>query len=450
MRTFFSDKDYFRLLWVIALPLVLQQAITASVNLIDTLMVGSFGDASLAAVNLSNQFYFFFNMIIYGTVGGGAILNAQFWGKKDRENMYRVMGLQFIGCACIGLTFATLALTIPEKILGLYSKDEAVIAIGANYLRTLAPSYLLYAIGQVYCSAMRCSGNTRIPMLVSCAALLINITLNYLLIFGKLGFPRLGITGVAIATLTARAFEFVLYLSFTYLGHLPVAAPLRSMFSFNGALTRLTLKKMVPVAINEGIWGLGTNVYAAIYAGISTISIAAYGAVSPIDSLAFTIFTGIGDALGIIVGNALGAKKPGKAYEYGKRTTILSFCLSLLIGGVILICRYPILSIYNLSPEATSYAAVILTIMACSFWARTTNYTIFMGALRAGGDTTFCLMMDAGIMWLVGIPTAWVLANVFHLPVTIVYLAVMLEEAIKFFLIVHRFRSKKWVTDLVN
>lgn len=449
LQFLFSDKEYYRKIWFVAVPLILQNAISASVNLIDSLMIGSLGDVALGSVNIGNQFYFyFFNMLIFGFVSGGAILNAQYWGTRDIKNFHRVMGIQFIGCAIVGITFASVTALIPDRILALYTKDPEVIRTGATYLSTLSFSYLLLPITTLFSSAHRCTGNTRIPMMISGFSLLSKVILSWFLIFGNFGFPEMGVKGAAIGTLIARSAECLLLISITYIKRYPVAASPKNMFDFRKKITVSALKNMIPVTINEGIWGLGTNVYSSIYANISTASIAAVGAVNPIDNFMFMIFLGVGDACGILIGNLLGRSEKEKAYEYGKRSVTLSFLLAVTIGLIVFLTRKSILSIYTLSPEASDFAVHILGIMAACLWARTTSYTLIIGILRAGGDVRFCLVVDSGSSWLIGIPIAYSLAFIFHQPISIVYFGVMMEELFKCGILLSRFTSKKWLNNL--
>lgn len=449
LRFLFSDREYYRKIWVIAIPLILQNMISASINLLDSLMLGSLGDAALGSVNICAQFYFyFFNMLIFGFIAGGAILNAQYWGTKDTDNIHRVMGIQLIGCSIIGVIFAMLTRFHPEWIMRLYSKDPEVIQNGTLYLRTLSFSFLVVPISNIFSNAHRCTGNTRIPMAISTFSLGLKVTLSWILIFGKFGLPAFGVQGAAIGTLAARTVECGLFLSVTYTKKYPVAGRLKQFFDFRPTVTKVALRNMLPVMVNEGIWGLGSNVYSSIYANISTASIAAVAAVNPIDNFMFTVFLGVGDACAVMIGNLIGQNQPGKAYDYGKRSIMLTTLLSLGIGIIVFLSRHQILSIYNLSAEASAAAFQVLGIMACTIWARTTSYTLIIGILRAGGDVRFCLLVDSGASWLIGIPAAYIMAFVFHQPIAVVYFGVMLQEFSELIIFFLRFRSKRWLNNL--
>ena len=450
ITSIFRDKEYLHRLFVLALPLILQQLITYSVNLLDTMMIGSFGDISLAAVNLVNQFYLLFSIMIFGTVSGGSVLNAQYWGKRDADHIHRVMGIQFLFGFSVGLFFLIFSQAFPHRILSFYSKDEEIIRAGTTYLRFISAAFILFPAGQFYSGAMRCTGNTRIPMYVSFVTLGCNVTLNYLLIFGKLGLPMLGLTGAAIATVTARAVEAFLYILITYARHLPTAAPLKKMMSFDRALVGLVIRKGLPVIGNEFFWALGSNVYTAIYASISTVSIAAYSAVSPIDYIAQSLFFGVGDACAVMIGNLLGADEFEKAKRYARHTLILSACTAFLIGIIMFGARFRILGLYNLSAEAAALASRLIIAVAFTLWLRCTNYTLVIGILRPGGQAFYCFTRETLIIWCGGIPLAWMLANYFHLPVYWVYFGNVYEEAVKMLFFLHMYRSGKWITDLVG
>ena len=434
----------------IAFPLILQQVITYSVNLLDTMMIGSFGDAALASVNLVNQFYLIFSMVIFGSISGGNVLNAQFWGKRDLKSIHHVMGIQFMFGFLVGAGFLIVSNLFPRQILLIYSKDEAVIENGIVYLRIISAVFLLFPIGQIYSGALRCTGNTRTPMLISGCALCINALLNYMLIFGRLGLPALGIAGAGIATVIARLIEALLYVFITYSRALPTAAKFREMFRFRRPLVMLVLRKGAPVIVNETLWGLGTNAYATVYAGISTAAIAAYSAVNPVDNIAQALFIGVGDASAVLIGNLLGADEMEKARRYARYTLCLSFCASVLTGLLLFLFRIPIVGLYTLSAEAEASAVKLLIVVAFTTWMRTMNYTIIIGILRPGGQALFCLLTESLIMWLVGIPLANLLAFRFGLPVYWAYFGLVTEEVLKLIIMFLRYKSGKWLVDLVS
>ncbi len=444
-----NDREYLKRLWFLAIPLVLQYLISASVNLVDNVMVGSLGDVAMASVSIGNQFFLrLFHILIFGLVSGGSILNAQYWGIRDADRIHKVIGVQILVGSLIGLIFSIATAFFSENIVALYSNDPAVIHSGGIYMRSFSAVYLFYPLMMIFTGGQRSTGNTRLPMITSSFSLIIKLVLNYALIFGNFGFPKLGVLGCAYATLSARIIECALLVFLSYRRKDPVSALPIAYFRFDPALTRKILRQTLPVIINEGIWGLGTNVYSAIYAKISTASIAAVSAVNPIDNLMFTLFLGFGDATGVMIGNALGRDDKKQAYDYGKKTIILSGLFGGVIGLAVLVFRAPILSLYQISAQAQAYASVLLTILCLSLWMRTIAYSLIIGVIRSGGDVHFSLVIDCTALWAVGIPLSLLLAFYFHLPVTIVYFGFILDELLKVIVFSQRFISKKWMNTL--
>jgi len=445
------DRIYFRQILKLAVPLILQYLLSSSVTLVDNVMVGALGDVSLAAVNICTQFYMrLFHIVIFGLVSGASILATQYWGIHDSKNIHRIMGLEIIVGSGLGVLFSILTAFFPEKILGFYSEDPQVVRAGSLYLSTFSLIFLLHPIALIYASAHRAIGDTKLPMIAIALSLAIKLILNYFLIYGNWGFPKMGIAGAAYATLIAKISETALLLFFTYKSKSPVAATFNTLFDFDRNLIIKTARNVLPVLINETLWGLGTNIYSAIYAKISTTAIAAVSAVSPVDTLMFTLIYSFGDACGILVGNLMGRNEQEKAYEYGIFTAFFMMIIGFLTGVVVFFLRDPILNLYNLSAESYASARIILTILTASLGFRAITYTIFIGVLRAGGDVRFCLAVDAGSIWLIGIPVSVVLAFGFHLPIETVYLGFMCDELFKVIVVTHRLRTRKWMNVLTT
>lgn len=448
---FYNDPDYFRQLFKIALPIILQNLLMSSLNMVSSLMIGQLGEGPVAAVGLAGQLFFLLNLVLFGIMSGSAILTAQLWGKGDVENVRRVLGFAVKFGLLIGLLFWALAVFIPEAILGLYTSDGAVIAMGSLYLRIFSASFPLFAISFAYAIVMRTTGNVRIPLLVSVSALALNTLLAWLLIFGEFGLPKLGIAGAAWAGLIARIFEFILMIGLTYLGRdLPTAARLRHLLDFNLAYISAILKPVLPVFFNELLWSLGITTYSAIYAHISTDAIAAINIVSPIDQMAFVAFMGIGNATSILVGNLIGKNEMESAYRYAGRSLGLQMSGGLIMGLLVYALGRPVFSLYNVSPQVMESARQILAVLSAAMWLRASNHIIIIGILRAGGDTRYSLVLDGFVIWLVGVPLAAAGAFLLHFPVQLVYALALSEEATKFVFGITRYFSRKWINNLTS
>ena len=447
---FFIDKEYYRRLYKIALPIALQQFIMSSLNMVGVMMIGQLGAVPVAAVGLANQIFFLLNLMLFGITSGSAMFTAQLWGKRDILNIRKVLGLALSLGLTAGMFFLIIAEFFPAGALSIYSKDPSVITLGSDYLRIIGFSFLLYAISFCYSAVLRSTGDVQTPLLVTFTALSINTLLSYILIFGKLGLPSMGVHGAAIAVLASRIVECSSLLWLTYRKDSPAAGKIREMFSYNLVFAGKVLKPVLPVVVNEILWSMGTTAYSIVYARISTDAIAAMNIVGSIDQMALVLFNAIGHACAILVGNRIGAGEEGQAFRYAARSEALGIMGALGIGSLVLVSSNSILSLYNVPPTVIDYAHRVLTILGLLLWLRASNMILFIGIFRSGGDTRFALILDGVIIWVVGVPLAFAGAFLFHLPVYWVYLLVMSEEITKWSLGVYRFFSRKWIHNLAK
>jgi putative MATE family efflux protein len=445
---FYKDPEYLRNVLKIALPIIVQQLMFSLINLLGVLFVGQKGDASVAAVGLAGQIAFLLNLVHFGIISGAAMFTAQFWGKQDIPNLRRVLGLCLILAISASLIFFTLAQLFPSQILRIYSKDVEVIALGTNYIRTFSWTFLFFAVTFSYALVMRSTGNVKIPTTVSIGALLIGTVLSYVLIFGKFGFPELGIQGAAVAMVIARVLECAALLTIIYTRNLPVAASFRELTGFDRVFFGRVIRPMLPVILNELFWSLGITTYNIIYGQMGTQAYAAMNIVATIEQVAFVVFIGVSNATSVLVGNRIGAGKEEEAYLYAGRSLGIGILGGILLGIVLQFVKVPILSLYKVSPEVIQNASNVINVVSVFLWIRVNNMTTVVGILRAGGDTRFSLFLDGIIIWIVGVPMALLGAFVLHLPVYFVYLCAMSEEAAKWILGLHRYFSRKWINNL--
>ncbi|MFN8410794.1 MAG: MATE family efflux transporter [Anaerolineales bacterium] len=448
--SFLRDRDFLKEMLWIALPISFQQLINASLNMIDVIMVGQLGEASIAALGLSNQVFFVLILLLFGTTSGMAIFTAQFWGKQEIEPIRKVLGMSIIATSLFALLFSLAAIFIPQTVLGFYTKDAEVIKIGTQYLRIVGFTYIPVAIATSYIAVLRSIQLVRLTVIATTTALIFKTILGYMLIFGYAGFPALGVRGAAIGTASGWTLELILLIGLVYFTKTPLATSLTTLFSFDMSFFTRVLRTALPAMANELFWSVGITTYNAIYAHIGTDSIAAINVNATMEELGFVVFMGLGNACAVMVGNRIGAGKKDEAYEVVRRVVILSVSAAWLVGLIVLLLRGVVVKLYDLSPSGVHNVQMLMLMMACTLWIRMFNFSTFIGALRAGGDTRFALLMEICSIWLIGVPAAYISAFVFHFPVYYVYLAVSLEEFTKAFASAWRFRSRKWVHDLVN
>ncbi len=446
----FKDRAYYRNMLTIAIPIIVQQFIASALNMIDVVMIGQLGDVNVASVSLANQFGFVLFFVLFGVSSGSAAFTAQYWGKDDVASIHKVVGIGLtLGVGAAGL-FTVIALIAPGVIMRIYSNDPQVVANGSGFLRIVAFSYLATALTFVFAAALRSTGNTRLPMFTSVLAISLKTAFSFLLIFGNLGLPEMGIRGAALATVIARAIECAVLLFLIYKLRTPVAARLNTMFAFNREFVGRFLKTSLPVVFNESLWSLGMTTYNAIYARIGTDAVAAVNIASTFESLGFVIFIGISEAGGIMIGNKIGAGDTETARVYGRRSLVLGVSGAVVVGLILVASTGLLPVLYKLSPVAIANAKNLMTIMGLTLWTRVANMTTVVGVLRPGGDTRFGLILEGGSRWIVGVPTALLGAFVFHLPIYWVYLMIVSEELVRLGFGLWRFRSGKWIHNLTQ
>jgi putative MATE family efflux protein len=445
---FYRDPEYILEVRRIAIPIMIQQLMFSGLNMLGVVFVGQKGDASVAAVGLAGQIAFLLNLVHFGIISGAAMFTAQFWGRRDIPNLRRVLGLCLMLAFSASLIFFALAQLLPTEILRIYSKDPEVIELGAAYIRLFSWTFLFFGVTFSYALVMRSTGNVKIPTTISVGALLLSTFLSYSLIFGKFGLPELGIQGAALAAVIARALECVTLLAVIYWTKSQVAASLRELTDFNAAFIGRVIRPMLPVILNELLWSLGITSYNIIYGRMGTASYAAINIVSTIEQVAFVLFIGISNATSVLVGNNIGAGREDRAYTYAGRSLGLGIVGGILMGVILQLVKEPVLSLYNVSPEVIRNAGYLLNVVSLFLWIRVNNMTMVVGILRAGGDTRFSLFLDGIIIWLVGVPMAYIGATVLDLPVYFVYLCAMSEEATKWVLGINRYFSRKWINNL--
>jgi putative MATE family efflux protein len=447
---FYKDKYFIPRLLALAAPILLQNLLSSSLNFIDVFMVGRLGETALAAVGSANQFFFVFNMLNFGLASGSAIFTAQHWGQKDVKSIRGVMGFGLLLTLGIALIFTVATFLSPDLVIRLFSKDATVIQMGSDYLKIISLTFILTAISISYSVVLRSTENVIYPMVASFVGVITNTVLNYLLIFGHFGFPKMGVSGAAIATLIARFAEMSIIVSITYLRKLPAAVKFADLFSFTRDQATVYIKKALPVVLQAVGWSAGFSMFSIIYGHISTESLAAFSVSGSIERICLIFFTGIGASCSIMVGNRIGAGEEAVARGYAKNFLLLNIGVAIVVSTALFFLRTPIVSIYKLTDTSREYMLGILLVMSLIMWAKSTNIIFHMGILKAGGDTLFSMIVDVGGVWLIGVPIALFAGFVLKLPVNLIVACVTVEEITKMLVAFKRYRSGRWLNRLVE
>jgi putative MATE family efflux protein len=450
ISSLFSNKEFYKSLFAIAVPIMLQNLISSFVNVVDTVMIGRLGTVEIAAVGLGNNIFFFYMILLFGSCSGGSVFIAQFWGKRDLVGIHRTVGFCIMISLLIGCIFTLGVALLPDRIIGIYSTDPAVIAAGSRYLRYLAPSFLPFAIGQVFFLSLRSVEEVKAPMVTTIIALSINMVLNWLWIFGVGPFPALGVAGAASATSVARFTEAVLLVGISYRRKFAIAGPLREMIAFNRTFIMRFARIVAPVMIGEFIWSFGVTMQHIIFARTHTDAIAAYNINGTISQLTWVLFIGLGSGIAVLIGKKIGEGDHTGARDYAFR--ILCFAPLVAVGAaaVLIPISWLIPLIFKVNTEVLATAGQMMIILAIYYPCRAFNMAMVVGVGRAGGDTVFCAVYDVAFMWLVALPAAAIASFVFHAPFWLIYLLVLSEEIFKFMAGLWRFRSGKWLHDVTT
>ena len=445
-----EKRLFYRNLFRLAVPMALQSFLMFSLNMIDTVMIGQLGETEIASVALGNQVFFVLLLFCYGITTGTAVFTAQYWGKKDIPGIRRATGLCIITAASGAVLVTLLSILRPEWILAVFSKDMRVVDLGSDYLRIVCLSYVLSAVSMSFAMVLRSVERPKLPLLVTFISLVLNTALNYLLIFGKLGFPALGVKGAAIATAVSRFMEFTVMLVIVYGRKTPLAGRIGEFLDISAAFARQYFRITIPVVLNEVGWALGFTMYKVVFARMGTEVIAAVNIAETVTNLLLVVFHGTSNACAVMIGNLLGAGEDKKAYNYAVRFSIIGPLLGVVIGFVLIVISGWVPLLFRVSQSVRDATRTILIIHALFTAFDVFNWQLIVGILRSGGDTRFSMLMEIGTMWGYGVPLAFVAGLVLHQPVAVVFFLVRSEEIVKFAVGIFRLLSKKWIRNLTE
>ena len=444
------DKKFIKTLMLLAIPIILQSLVTASLNLLDNLMIGSLGENEIAAVGISNQFYMLYYYTIMGITLGAGIFMSQFWGKKDVTSIHKFLGISLVVGMISTIFFAILAFFFPEMIMKIFIDENIVIEQGVAYLKMVALSYIFTTISLAYAAALRSIGQTKIPMYGSLVGLVFNGILNYIFIFGKFGAPVMGVAGAALGTTVSRFMELAFILFIIYKNKNVVAGKISQLLDFNFDLVKRYFITATPVVFNDVMWIAGITAYFIAYSKLGINATATMQIANTINNV-FNIFgIGIASASAILIGNKIGAGKEEDAKEDAIKISVFGVLIGIIIGIFFFFLSPFIAMLFKITPETYENLIFVLKVMAIILPLRFFGITQIIGVLRGGGDVMYAIITELVAVWLIGVPLSFIAAAYFNLPITIVYILVCLEEPFKAIATYPRLRSGKWIKNLVK
>lgn len=448
MNFMVKEKSFYKTLAAIAIPIALQNLITVMVSMMDTLMIGQLGEIQLSATSIANQLWFMLMIICFGVSSGANVLIAQYWGKQEVEVIRRVEAITYkIGFAA-SLLFCCIALWIPESFMRIFTTETAVIEYGAQYLRILGWSYPFFAVANIAIMMLRSVGTVNISIVVYLTSLVVNTTLNYVLIFGKFGAPQLGIRGGAMATCCARCSEFVIAAYYVLKKEKKIHFSLRNLLANNRMLYKKYFAISLPVIGNELMWGLGSSMVAVVIGRMGTSFVAANSIYTVINQMVSVMIFGVANAALTIVGNTIGTGD----YELAKQRSITLFIISILVGfaasGITLLSSPLIISFYHFSTETIQIAFSINRVGALIVFFQSVACVCMAGILRSGGDAKFVLVCETLFLWGLAVPLGFLTGLLLKWPAWAVFICLKCDEIFKTIVATFRVFRFRWLRDI--
>ena len=442
-------KSFYKDLRNVVQPMAIQNLISSAVNSADVIMLGYIGQTAIAASSLAGNVAFILFMISTGLSSGLVMLGAQYWGKKDTESIKTLLGIGLRICCSVEILVALVAAFYPRILMLIFTKDPALIAEGCRYLRAASFSYVCLSFSQMYQAGFKSIERVKIVTITSTTSLFLNIGLNAVFIFGLLGMPKLGITGVGIATSIARFIEMLI--CFIYAGRQKdVHFSISCIFRRNKLLTRDFIRFSLPAVGNELVWGAAFAMYSVIMGHLGEDIVAANSVVNTVRQLGSVLCFGMAYGGAIVVGKSMGAGDMAVAERNASRLARITI-LSGVLGAILLLCMYPLLPyIARLNETAAHYRNVLLFINALSLIGAAINTVLICGIFRAGGDAKFGFLTDTIIMWGLSVPLGLISAFVLKLPPLWVYFILYLDEYEKMPFVIHHYFKKGWLRNITR
>ena len=429
----------------LALPIALQQFMTALVGACDAIMLGKLSQDAMSAVSLATQVTFVFNLFMFAFMAGENMFVAQYYGKGDYTGISQVFSLVTKICGCIAVVFLTGTLFFPEQLMRILTNEETLIVLGSEYLRVIGISYVFSGIAQTFLAIMKNCGAVNMSTLINGVMVILNIALNAVFIFGLSGFPKMGIKGAALATVLATVVQFLWSVGYVLCRIRAVKFSLRSC---EKKLFGRFWQKAVPLLINNLAWGIGFSMYSVIMGHLGTDAVAANGIANISKNLVVCFCLGLGNAGSIIVGNRLGADRLQEAKEVGGTLTKTAIIAG-IVSGLVLIALSPFITkMVDLTPTARGYLQKMLLISSYYIAGKSVNCMTIGGIFAAGGDSKFGMLCDSVTLWCIIVPLGCICAFILKLPVMVVYFALNLDEIIKLPVVYKHYKKYKWIKNL--
>lgn len=449
MAVFTKDRSFYRSLVTLAVPISLQNLVTFAVSFADNVMIGSLGDDAISGVYIGGQLQSVLQMFVGGIEGAILILAAQYWGKKDTQSIRKVVSIGIKFALAVGLLSSLVAVLFPQWVIRAFTTEPGVIQEGAAYVQIVGFTYLFFSVSQVMIAAMRSVETARIGLYISCMALVINVCLNYVFIFGHFGFPAMGVRGAALATLVSRILEMCVGVGYVFFVDKKLRFGLKDLLHTDRQLLRDFIRYGLPVIGGQVVWAINSLANTKILGYYSAGVIAAASITGMLHNLVYVWMNGMSSAVGIITGKTVGAGQYEKMKEYSKTVQMIFLFVGLISGAAVFLARDGFISLYNASPEAQAYSRQFINVISVTIIGTCYQAACLFGLVKSGGDISFVFKNDTIFVFLVVIPSS-LLAMWLGAPPWVVFACLKCDQILKCVVAIVKINRYNWMKNLTR
>lgn len=449
MALFTKDRSFYRSLVTLAVPISLQNLITFGVNFADNLMIGSLGDNAISGVYVGGQLQSVVQMFVGGIEGAILILAAQYWGKRDTASIRKVVSIGVKFALGVGILASLVAVLFPQWVIRAFTQEPGVIQEGAAYVQIVGFTYLFFSVSQVMIAAMRSVETAKVGLYISCMALVVNVCLNYVFIFGRLGFPAMGVRGAALATLVSRIMEMCVGIGYVFFVDRKLRLSVRDLLHTDRQLLRDFVRYGLPVIGGQVVWSVNSLANTKILGCYSAGVIAAASITGMLHNLIYVWMNGLSSAVGIITGKTVGAGQYEKMKEYSKTVQMIFLFVGLISGAVVFLFRDGFISLYSASAEAQVYARQFINVISVTIIGTCYQAACLFGLVKSGGDISFVFKNDTIFVFLVVIPSA-LIAMWLGAPPWVVFACLKCDQILKCFVAIVKINRYNWMKNLTR
>ena len=449
MAVFTKDRSFYRSLVTLAVPISLQNLVTFAVSFADNVMIGALGDDAISGVYIGGQLQSVLQMFVGGIEGAILILAAQYWGKKDTQSIRKVVSIGIKFALAVGLLSSLVAVLFPQWVIRAFTTEPGVIQEGAAYVQIVGFTYLFFSVSQVMIAAMRSVETARIGLYISCMALVINVCLNYVFIFGHFGFPAMGVRGAALATLVSRILEMCVGVGYVLFVDKKLRFGLKDLLHTDRQLLRDFIRYGLPVIGGQVVWAINSLANTKILGYYSAGVIAAASITGMLHNLVYVWMNGMSSAVGIITGKTVGAGQYEKMKEYSKTVQMIFLFVGLISGAAVFLARDGFISLYNASPEAQAYSRQFINVISVTIIGTCYQAACLFGLVKSGGDISFVFKNDTIFVFLVVIPSS-LLAMWLGAPPWVVFACLKCDQILKCFVAIVKINRYNWMKNLTR